>query len=162
MRQPQTKQPQPHLKKKKATTKKGASKDEVAGADAEGTYFDTDSLAAVSDRSYDMDLAASSDFDDDCSEPEFDPDGEIVDEEDEYLPMFSYDADDLCIDVNMVFPDVDQCKSAVTHHAILRDHAFHIVKKTRKDLRPYARELNNVASGPFCICKQEICWMQGK
>ena len=111
-------------------------------------------------------MAASSDSDDDWSgdsDTEFDPNGDIVDEVDEYdLPMFSYDADDLCIDVNMVFPDVDQCKSAVTHHAILRDHAFHIVKKTRKDLRPYARELNNVASGPFCICKQEICWMQGK
>jgi len=57
-------------------------------------------------------LAASSDSDDDWSgdsDTEFDPDGEIVDEEDEYdLPMFSYDADDPCIDVNVVFPDVDQ------------------------------------------------------
>ena len=42
------------------------------------------------------------------SNTEFDPDGEIVDEEDEYdPPMFSYDADDPCIDVNMVFLDMD-------------------------------------------------------
>ncbi|KAG2568144.1 hypothetical protein PVAP13_7NG325448 [Panicum virgatum] len=53
------------------------------------------SLAALSDRSYDTDLAASSDSDDDCSDIEFDPDGEIVDMEDEYdLPDFSYDVDD--------------------------------------------------------------------
>jgi hypothetical protein len=31
-------------------------------------------------------LAASSDSDDDCSGPEFDPNGEIVDEKDEYDP----------------------------------------------------------------------------
>jgi len=67
---------------------------------------------------------------------EFDLDGEIVDEEDEYeLPMFSYDADDACIDVNVVFPDVDQCKSVVTHHAILHDHAFKIVKKDQERFR---------------------------
>ena len=63
----------------------------------------TDSLAALSDSSYDTDLAASSDSDDDCSDTEFDPDGEIVDMEDEYdLPDFSYDVDDPCIDVNVV------------------------------------------------------------
>jgi len=81
-------------------------------------------------------LAASSDSDDDCSDTEFDPDGEIVDMEDEYdLPDFSYDVDDPCIDVNVVFPDVDQCKSAVTHHAILNDHAFEIVKKDKTRFR---------------------------
>ena len=54
-------------------------------------FSDTDSLAALSDSSYDTDLAASSDSDDDCSDIEFDPDGEIVDMEDEYdLPDFSY------------------------------------------------------------------------
>jgi hypothetical protein len=78
-------------------------------------------------------LAASSDSDDvwsGDSDTEFDPIGEIVDEEDEYdLPMFSYDANDPCIDVNVVFPDVDQCKLAVTHHAILHDHAFQYCEK---------------------------------
>jgi len=34
-----------------------------------------------------------------------------------------------------VFPDVDQCKSAVTHHAILNDHAFQIVKKDKTRFR---------------------------
>ena len=76
--------------------------------------------------------------------------------------MFSYDVDDPCIDVNVVFPDVDQCKLAVTPHAILHDHAFNIVKKTRQDLGPYARELIMVVSGLFfCIYKQEMRWVQG-
>jgi hypothetical protein len=48
------------------------------------------SLAALSDSSYDTDLAAPSDSNDDCSDPEFDPDGESVDEKDEYdLPKIS-------------------------------------------------------------------------
>ena len=60
--------------------------------------------------------------------------------------MFSYDVDDPCIDVNVVFPDVDQCKLAVTHHAIMLSIPC---KKTRQDLGPYARELNKAASGHF-------------
>ena len=48
-----------------------------------------------------------------------------------------------------MFPDVDQCKSVVTHHAILNDHAFQIVKRIRSDLGPYARELTKVAIGSF-------------
>lgn len=82
-----------------------------------------------SDSSYDTDLATSSDSGDDSnSDTEFNPDAEIVDEEDEYdLPMFTYDADDPCIDVNVIFSDTDQCKLAVTHHAVLHDHAFDIV-----------------------------------
>jgi len=112
-----------------------------------------------SDSSYDTDLGASSDSDDDCSDPEFDPDGEILDDVDEYdAPMFSYDPDDPCIDVNVVFPDVDQCMSAGTHHAILHDHAFKVVKK---DSEPYARELIRVVSGLFHVYKQEVRWMQG-
>jgi hypothetical protein len=79
---------------------------------------------APSDSSYDSDLAESSDSND-CSDPEFDPDAEIVDDDDEFdPPPFSYDVDDPCIDVNVVFPDVDQCKSVVAHHAILNDHAI--------------------------------------
>ena len=73
----------------------------------------------------------SSDSGDDTnSDIEFNPDAEIVDEKDQYdLPMFPYDVDDPCIDVNVVFPDTDQCKLAVTHHAVLHDHAFDIMKK---------------------------------
>jgi hypothetical protein len=64
--------------------------------------------------------------------------------------MFSDDPNDPCIDVNAVFLDVDQCKSTVTHHAILHDHAFKIVKKKiKKDLEPYARELRRVVRGLF-------------
>ena len=48
--------------------------DEGVGVDEEGIYFDTDSLVAASDSSYDSDLAASSDSCDDCSDPEFNPD----------------------------------------------------------------------------------------
>jgi hypothetical protein len=110
--------------------------DECVGVDEEGMYSDTDSLVAPSDSSYDSDLAASSDSDDDCSDPEFDPDGEVVDNDDEYdPPPFSYDADNPIIDVGVVFPDVDQCKSAVTHHAILNDHAFETIKKDRSRFR---------------------------
>ena len=91
-------------------------------------------------------MAASSDSDDDWSgdsDTEFAPDCEIVDEEDEYdLPTFSYDVDDPCIDVNVVFPDVDQCKSAVTHHAILNDHAFEIVKKDKSRFRAICKRAN--------------------
>jgi hypothetical protein len=35
----------------------------------------------------------------------------------------------------VVFPDVNQCKYAVTYHAILNDHAFETVKKDRKRFR---------------------------
>jgi hypothetical protein len=52
------------------------------GVDDEGKYFDT--LTALSDSSYDTDLAASSD-----SDPEYDPEGDIVDEDDEDdVPIF--------------------------------------------------------------------------
>jgi len=91
--------------------KKAAKIQKSKKSNDEGMFSDTDSLAALSDSSYDTDLAASSDSGDDWSndsDTEFDIDGEIVDEEDDDdLPMFSYDADDPCIDVNVVFPDVD-------------------------------------------------------
>jgi hypothetical protein len=94
----------------------------------------TDSLVAPSNSSYDSDLAATSCSDD--SDIEFDPDGEIIDNDDEFdPPPFSYDVDDPCIDVNVVFPDVDQCKLAVTHNAILHDHAFETVKKDKTRFR---------------------------
>jgi hypothetical protein len=115
--------------KERATSKKSrATHDEdVIGVDEESMYSDTDSLVALSDSSYDTDLAASSNSDIDS---EYDPDVEIVDEDDEDIPPFSYDVDDPCIEVGVVFPDVKQCKEAVTQHAIIHDHAF---KATRTD-----------------------------
>ena len=97
--------PNPPKKPTKIQKSKKSKKtnEEVVGVNDEGMYSDTDSLAVLSDSSYDTDLAATSD-----SDTEFDPDEEIVDMEDEYdLPDFSYDVDDPCIDVNVVFPDVD-------------------------------------------------------
>jgi hypothetical protein len=91
--------------KERATSKKSrATHDEdVIGVNEESMYSDTDSLVALSDSSYDTDLAASSDSDIDS---EYDPNVEIVDEDDEGIPPFSYDVDDPCIEVGVVFPDV--------------------------------------------------------
>ena len=110
---------------------------------------------------YDSDLAASSDSDDGCSDPEFDPNGEVVDNDDEYdPPPFSYDVDYPIIDVNVVFPDMDQCKSAVTHHAILHDHAFEIVKKDKSRFRAKCkRSYQGCKWTFFCINKYEIHWL---
>jgi len=112
------------------------------GVDDEGTYSDTESLLALSDSSYDTDLAASSEsdcsdsdcYDSDCSE--YEPGNETIDgDEDDDIPAFSYDVDDPCIDEDVVFPDVDQCKSAVTHHAILHNYAFKTIKKDKTRFR---------------------------
>jgi hypothetical protein len=83
-------------------------------------YSDIDSLVALSDSSYNTDLAASSDSDFDS---EYDLDVDIVDEEEEDIPAFSYNVDDPCIEVGVVFPDVKQCKEVVTQHAIIHNHA---------------------------------------
>ena len=71
-------------------------------------HSDTGSLVAPSDCSYDSDLAASSDSADGCFDPEFDPDGEVFDDDDDEYdpPPFSYDVDDPCIDVDVLFQDV--------------------------------------------------------
>jgi hypothetical protein len=71
------------LKKRGTKCKgKGGDDDDRASVDEEGMYLDTDSLVAPSDSSYDSDLAASSD-------PEFEPNGEVVDNDDEYdIPLF--------------------------------------------------------------------------
>jgi len=140
-------------RKKKRGTKsrgKGRNDDEGVGVDEERMYSDSDSLVAPSDSSYDSDLAASSDSDDDCSDPEFDPNGEVVDNDDEYdPPPFSYDADNPIIEVNVVFSDVDQCKSAVTHHAILNDHAFEIVKKDKSRFRAKCKRADDGCKWKF-------------
>jgi hypothetical protein len=110
--------------------------DEPICVDEEGVYSDTDSLKSLSDCSYDSDLASSSDSDCDsvCSDSDFEynPDAEIVDEDD--IATFVYDADDPCIDVGVMFSNVDQCKSAVTHHAILNDYGFETIKKCSKSI----------------------------
>ena len=73
-------------KKKRDTKCKGKSgdDDDCVGVDEEGMYSDTDSLVAPSDSSYDSELPPSSDSDDDCSDLEFDPNGEVIDNNDEY------------------------------------------------------------------------------
>nr|AAV25284.1 hypothetical protein [Oryza sativa Japonica Group] len=121
-------------KRAKKSKKKGPCHEEAVGVVDEGIYSDTESLVAQSDSSYDSDLAESSDSEFDCSDPEFDPDQEIVDEDDDDdddVPVFAYDVHDPCIDVDVVFLYVNQCK------------------KTRKDLEPKARLRIKVASGCF-------------
>jgi hypothetical protein len=77
---------------------------------------DIESLKALSDSSYDSDLAASSDSDLDFFDSEYDPNAEIFDEDDEDdIPTFVYDVDNPCIDKGVMFHDVDACKSVVTH-----------------------------------------------
>ncbi|WVZ73795.1 hypothetical protein U9M48_022066 [Paspalum notatum var. saurae] len=96
---------------------------EPVGDDEEKANSDFDSLATPSDNSYDSQVVASSDSD--GSNSEYEPDEEIIDEDDEdVLSVFSYDVDHPCVDVGVVFPDVKQCKLALTHHAILNDYAF--------------------------------------
>jgi hypothetical protein len=138
-------------KKRGTKTKRKESNDgEGVAVDEEGMYFDTDSLVAPSDSSYDSDLAASSDSDDDCSDPEFDPDGEVIDDDEEYYPPpFSYAVDDPNIGVDVVFRDTDQCKSTVTHHAILNDHAYEIVKKDKTRFRAQCKRANEGCKWKF-------------
>jgi hypothetical protein len=90
---------------------------------------DMESLEVPSDSSYDSDLVSSSGSDSDF---ECNTDSEILDEDEEDDSVFAYDADDPCIDVGVIFPDVDQWKLAVTHHAILNDYGFQTVKKCSK------------------------------
>ena len=96
----------------------------------------------LSDSSYDSELAASSnsvldDFSDsEYSDPEYEPDLEIVDEDDnDDVPDCSYDVNAPCVDIGCVFRDVNQCKSALTQHAILNDYAFRSVKKDNERYR---------------------------
>ncbi|WVZ80109.1 hypothetical protein U9M48_027612, partial [Paspalum notatum var. saurae] len=115
-------------------TKPTNDDEEPVGDDEEKANSDTDSLAAPSDSSYDSQVAASSDSD--GSDSEYEQDEEIIDEDDEdVLSVFSYDVDHPCVDVGVVFPDVKQCKSALTHHAILNDYAFRTVKRDKQRFR---------------------------
>jgi hypothetical protein len=150
-------------KKGKKHKRKGAyDDDETVGVDEEGNYSDSESLAALSDSSYDTDLAASSDSD--CSNPEYEPNVEIVGEDDEYdISVFSYDVDHPCVDIGLVFLDVKQCKSTLTQHAILNDYAFCIVKKDKKCFWAKCLGADKGCKWTFfCIYQQqEVPWMQG-
>ncbi|WVZ73755.1 hypothetical protein U9M48_022032 [Paspalum notatum var. saurae] len=86
---------------------------EPVGDDEEKANSDFDSLATPSDNSYDSQVVASSDSD--GSNSEYEPDEEIIDEDDEdVLSVFSYDVDHPCVDVGVVFPDVKRHLKAVT------------------------------------------------
>jgi hypothetical protein len=131
------------------STNEGATTndDEGVGDEDEGVG---DDKGTFSDSSYDTDIAASSASDDDCSDPEFGPDGEILDDVDEYdAPMFSYDPNDPCIDVNVVFSYVDQCSLQLHIMLSCMTMLLRLSKKIKKDLEPYARELIRVVSGLF-------------
>jgi hypothetical protein len=108
-----------HPQKSDAATKEGATTtekgkkhrrkpydEEAVRVDEEGMYSDTNSIAVLSDSSYDTDLPAPSDSDINSSDPEYDPDDEILDEEEEEIHPVSYDIDDSCIDVGRVFTNV--------------------------------------------------------
>jgi len=77
------------------STNEGATTNERATNDDEGVEDDDervgdDDKGIFYDSSYDTNLPASSDSNDDCSTLEFDPDGEIPNDVDEYdAPMFS-------------------------------------------------------------------------
>lgn len=58
--------------------------DQDVGVDEEDMYCDTSSVAVRSDSSYDIGLVASFNSVDDYFGTKFDPNGEIVDMEDEY------------------------------------------------------------------------------
>ncbi|RLN34274.1 hypothetical protein C2845_PM03G10000 [Panicum miliaceum] len=68
----------------------------------------------LSDSSYDSELAASSNSeldafsDSDYSDLKYEPDHEIVDEDDnDDVPIYSYDVDAPCVDIGCVFHDVN-------------------------------------------------------
>jgi hypothetical protein len=108
--------------KGKKPNRKHTHVDEVAVGVDEEKYSDTESLAASFDSSF--------------SDPEYELDDEIVEENDEDdISIFSFDVDDPCVDIGVVFPDVNQCKSALTQHATLNDYAFCTVKKDKKQFR---------------------------
>jgi hypothetical protein len=86
----------------------------------------------LSDNSYDTDLTALSDSDIDSSDLEYDPDDEILAEDDK---KFIHSHMMLMIHALMLivfFSDVKQCKEAIIQHAILNDHAIRPIK-TDKD-----------------------------
>ena len=125
-------------KKVKKGKKRCYDDDEVVGVDEEGIFSDCESLVAGSDSSYDTALASSSNLELDS---DYAPDVDIVDtDEGDDITDFSYDVDDPCIDVDVVFPDVDQCKSAVTHHAILHGYAYTTVKKSKSRFRAKCKQ----------------------
>jgi hypothetical protein len=110
--------------------------------------YDTDPHV-LSNSSYDTDLVVSSDFDIDSFDSEYDPDVEVVDEDNDGIPPFSYDVYDPCIEVGVVFLDVKQCKKAITQHAIIHDHAF-------RPIRSYHNKFRVVCKRAYKGCKWRI------
>jgi hypothetical protein len=95
-----------NLQKRETHKKERATHDEdVLGVNEEGMCCDTEPHV-LSDSSYDTDLAASSDSNIDSFDDEYDPDVEVVDEDEKDIHPFSYDVDDPCIEVGVVFLDV--------------------------------------------------------
>lgn len=132
-------------KKVRTTKKKGGDDEEPIGVDDEGIYFETEVL---SDSSWDSDLAASSESDDD----DYDPD-EIVDEDDEDdIPAFSYDVNNPCIDVGVIFPDTKECQSAVTQWCILHDHAYQRVNKDNTRFTAKCKRWEKGCNWKFYAC----------
>jgi hypothetical protein len=83
----------------------------------------------LSDSSYDTDISSLSNSEIDS---DYALDIDILDSDDgDDITDVSYDVDDPCIDVDVVFLDVNQCKLIVTHHAILHDYGYTIVKKSK-------------------------------
>ncbi len=161
-REPQMREPlmrEPKKREPRIPKKKGSNDKDAVGIDDEGIYSDNELLVAHSDSSYDSDLAESSDSD--CSDPEFDPDQEIVDKDDD-VPVFAYDVQDPCIDVGVVFPDVDQCKLAVTHHAILNDHAFETVKNDKKRFRAICKRAEEGCKWCFFLHQQALSTLDAR
>jgi hypothetical protein len=109
-------------------------------------YSGTDSLVALSDSSYDTDLATLSD-----SEPEYDPEDEILDDDGDVITPFSYDVDDPCINVGTMFIDVKQCKKAVIQRAILNDHVIRSIKIDKDRFRAVCLRADRAASGNFLL-----------
>jgi hypothetical protein len=113
--------------------------EDAVGVDEEGMYSNTNSLVALSDRNYGTDLATSSDSDFDSSDSEYDPDVDIVDDEED-IPPFSYDVDDPCIEVDVVFLDVNQYKETIHNHAFKPTRTYHnkfrvVCKESRQGLQ---------------------------
>jgi hypothetical protein len=122
----------PIVPSKEIHTHKKAIKDDKKVKEKGEHDSEIESDAALSDSSYDSGLAASFDS---GSDYEYDPDAEIIKDDYDDVPMFSYDVDDPCIDVAVVFPDVDQCQIAVQYWCIVNDHAYHIIKKDKGRFR---------------------------
>ncbi|KAK3144939.1 hypothetical protein QOZ80_4AG0320050 [Eleusine coracana subsp. coracana] len=110
-------------------------KKELVSVEKEVMHADNDSMGVDSDSSYGSAIAASSDSE---SDDETIIDKEVLDYEGHASnTVYHHDPDIPCIDEGVIFSDVDSCKAAVTHHAILNDFAFKTEKKDSERFRAY-------------------------